>query len=53
MPVGSSPAVAPTIKSKSVAISASYPNLSMFADKSRHAGGLGDLMPDDIEALIV
>jgi len=31
MPVGLSPAMTPTIKSKSVAISASYPNLSTFS----------------------
>jgi hypothetical protein len=39
MPVGLSPAVAPTIKSKSVAISASYPNLSTFSFPIKAARG--------------
>jgi hypothetical protein len=35
MPVGLSPAVTPTIKSKSIAISASYSNLSMFSSSAK------------------
>jgi hypothetical protein len=43
MPVGLSPAVAPTIKSKSVEISASYPNLSTFSFSTKAATGGGYL----------
>ena len=39
MPVNLSPAVAPTIKSESVAVSASYPNLSTFSFSIKAAGG--------------
>jgi hypothetical protein len=43
MPVGLSPAVAATIKSKSVAISASYPNLSTFRFPTKAARAAGYL----------
>jgi hypothetical protein len=41
MPVGLSPAAAPTIKFKSIAISVSYPNLSTlsFPPKAARAAG--------------
>ena len=41
MAVGISPAVAPTIKSKSIAISVSYPNLSTFSFPTKAAKGDG------------
>jgi hypothetical protein len=46
MPVGLSPAVAPTIKSKSVEISVSYPNLSTFSFPTKAASDAGYL-PND------
>ena len=44
MPVGLCPAEAPTIKAKSAAISASYPNLSTFSFPAKAARG-GGLSP--------
>ena len=43
MPVGLSPATAPTIKSKSIAISTSYPNLSTLNLPPKAAGAAGYL----------
>ena len=43
MPVGLSPAAVPTIKSKSVAISTSYPNLSTFRFLPKAARAAGYL----------
>ena len=43
MPVGLAPSAAPTIKSKSVAISTSYPNLSTFRFPPRAARAAGYL----------
>src|SRR5215831_4513471 len=45
-PVGLSSAVAPTIKSKSAAISASYPNLSTFSFPTKAAKAAG-YFPND------
>jgi hypothetical protein len=46
MPVGLSPATAPTIKSKSIEISTSYPNLSTLNLPPKAAGAAGYL-PND------